>query len=132
MPLLSPASFDSELSSAPLGFEVPGLQPGPKASDGIPLCGGSPCPSDTPMTTSMWSLFICVSSLALNWAQATIHTCQMTSPLQSLLSLKYILSLLPGLEDEMATHSSTLVWKIPWTEKSGGRQFMGLQELDMT
>ena len=26
----------------------------------------------------------------------------------------------------MATHSSTLPWKIPWTEESGGRQSMGL------
>ena len=26
------------------------------------------------------------------------------------------------LEKEMATHSSILVWEIPWTEKSGGLQ----------
>ena len=30
------------------------------------------------------------------------------------------------LEKEMATHSSTLAWKIPWTEKSGRLQYMGL------
>ena len=24
------------------------------------------------------------------------------------------------LEEEMATHSSILAWKIPWTEESGG------------
>ena len=24
-------------------------------------------------------------------------------------------------EEEMATHSSTLAWKIPWTEESGGQ-----------
>ena len=29
------------------------------------------------------------------------------------------------LEKEMATHSSTLAWEIPWTEKPGGLQFMG-------
>ena len=29
------------------------------------------------------------------------------------------------LEKEMATHSSTLAWKIPWTEKPGRLQFMG-------
>ena len=28
------------------------------------------------------------------------------------------------LEKEMATHSSTLAWKIPWTEEPGGLQFM--------
>ena len=29
------------------------------------------------------------------------------------------------LEKEMATHSSTLAWKIPWTEKPGRLQSMG-------
>ena len=31
------------------------------------------------------------------------------------------------LEKEMATHSSTLVWKIPWMEEPGGLQPMGSQ-----
>ena len=31
------------------------------------------------------------------------------------------------LEKEMATHSSILAWKIPWTEEPGRLQFMGLQ-----
>ena len=30
-----------------------------------------------------------------------------------------------ALEKEMATHSSILAWKIPWTEESGGLQSMG-------
>ena len=29
------------------------------------------------------------------------------------------------LEKEMAIHSSTLAWKIPWTEGPGALQFMG-------
>ena len=29
------------------------------------------------------------------------------------------------LEKEMAAHSSTLAWKIPWTEEAGGLQSMG-------
>ena len=33
------------------------------------------------------------------------------------------------LEKEMATHSSTLAWKIPWTKKPGGLQSMGLQRV---
>ena len=33
------------------------------------------------------------------------------------------------LEEEMATHSSILAWKIPWTEEPGGLQFMGLQRV---
>ena len=32
-----------------------------------------------------------------------------------------------ALEKEMATHSSTLAWKIPWTEDPGRLQSMGLQ-----
>ena len=30
------------------------------------------------------------------------------------------------LEKEIATHSSTLAWKIPWTVEPGGLQSMGL------
>ena len=36
------------------------------------------------------------------------------------------------LEKEMATHSSILAWRIPWTEEPGRPQSMGLQESDMT
>ena len=36
------------------------------------------------------------------------------------------------LEEGMATHSSILAWRIPWTEKPGGSQSMGLKELDTT
>ena len=36
------------------------------------------------------------------------------------------------LEKEMATHSSSLAWRIPWTEKPGRLQSMGSQELDTT
>ena len=30
------------------------------------------------------------------------------------------------LEEEMATHSSILAWRIPWTEEPGGLQSVGL------
>ena len=32
----------------------------------------------------------------------------------------------------MATHSSVLAWRIPWTEEPGGLQSMGSQESHMT
>ena len=32
----------------------------------------------------------------------------------------------------MATHSSVLAWRIPWTEKPGGLQSMDRRELDTT
>ena len=33
------------------------------------------------------------------------------------------------LEKEMAIHSSTIVWKIPWTEEPGRLQSMGSQRV---
>ena len=42
----------------------------------------------------------------------------------------------PGREDPLkkktATYSSVLAWTIPWTEETGGLQFMGSQISDMT
>ena len=35
------------------------------------------------------------------------------------------------LEKAMATRSSILAWKIPWTEEPGGLQFMGSYRVDM-
>ena len=34
------------------------------------------------------------------------------------------------LEKEMATHSSILAWKSPWTEEPGGLQSMGSQRIE--
>ena len=36
------------------------------------------------------------------------------------------------LEKEMATHSSTLPWRIPWTEELGGLQSAGHKESETT
>ena len=33
------------------------------------------------------------------------------------------------LEEDMATQSSILAWRIPWTEKTGGLQFIGSQRV---
>ena len=38
-----------------------------------------------------------------------------------------LLGLQDLLEKEMATHSSILAWRIPWTEEAGKSQSMGLQ-----
>ena len=37
------------------------------------------------------------------------------------------LGLEDALEKEMATHSSILAWKIPWTKEPDSLQFIGLQ-----
>ena len=43
------------------------------------------------------------------------------------------LGTIPGEEDPlekgMATHSSILAWRIPWTEEPGGLQSMGLERV---
>ena len=36
------------------------------------------------------------------------------------------------LEKGMATHSSILAWKMPWTEEPGRLHFMGVTESDTT
>ena len=36
------------------------------------------------------------------------------------------------LEEGMATHSSTLIWRVPWTEGPGDYSPCGHKELDMT
>ena len=36
------------------------------------------------------------------------------------------------LKEEMATHSSIIAWRIPWTEEPGGLQFTGHKESDKT
>ena len=45
-------------------------------------------------------------------------------------------SLIPGLgrslEKEMATHSSILAWRTPWTEEPGGLHSWGCKECDTT
>ena len=33
------------------------------------------------------------------------------------------------LEEDMATHSSVLAWRIPWTEEPGGLESMGSQRV---
>ena len=54
-------------------------------------------------------------------------------PVKNLLANAGSTGSIPGPEDplkkEMATHSSILVWEIPWTENLGGLQPMGLQRV---
>ena len=41
----------------------------------------------------------------------------------------YLVNMSYALEKEMATHSSILAWKIPWTEDPGRLQSMGSQRV---
>ena len=55
----------------------------------------------------------------------------MAQTVKNLLVMQETWVLSPGWEDplekEMATHSSILAWRIPWTEEPGGLQSMGSQ-----
>ena len=46
--------------------------------------------------------------------------------------LSSILGQKDPLEEGMATHSSILAWRIPWTEEPGGLRFQGCKESDTT
>ena len=53
---------------------------------------------------------------------------QIVKSLPAILEI-WVRSLEDLLENGMATHSSILVWKIPWTEELGRLQAMGLQRV---
>ena len=57
------------------------------------------------------------------------------SPFNCQIKISISESLVPSLgweyplEEEMATHSSILAWRIPWTKEPGGLQFIGSQRV---
>ena len=57
------------------------------------------------------------------WLSGKEPTCQCRRPMFDPLGRE------DPLEKEMATHSSILAWRIPWTEEPGGLQSMGSQRL---
>jgi len=63
----------------------------------------------------------------LTWASLVAQTVKRLPVVQE----TWVLSLdwEDPLEKEMATHSSTLAWKIPWTEEPGRLQTMGSQRV---
>ena len=58
--------------------------------------------------------------LAVQWLR--IHLSMKGTQVQSLVRED-------PLEKDMATHSSILAWKIPWTEEPGRLQFVGLERV---
>ena len=52
------------------------------------------------------------------------------------LDIRFVASIpggwMEGMEEGMATHSSILAWRIPWTEEPGGLQSQDRIESDMT
>ena len=65
--------------------------------------------------------------LLLSWASLVAQTVKHLLEMRET-QVQYLGWEVP-LEKEMATHSSTLAWKIPWTEEAGRLQFMGSQRV---
>ena len=89
----------------------------------------SPSTSDTHLL--MCSLPIVSVTLVLAYAQYKTEASPVAQPVKNLPAMQetqetWIQSLgrEGPLEKEMTTHSSILVWKIPWTEEPGGLQSM--------
>ena len=94
------------------------------------------CPSPTPLPTGnhWFILYICefasfVLSTSLLYFGASL-VAQMVKNLAAVWETQVqSLSCEDPLEKEMATQSSILAWKIPWTEEPGRLQCMGLQRV---
>ena len=54
--------------------------------------------------------------------------CSESSACRKIYSCKLYIKKMTTLEKEMATHSSILAWKNPWTEESGRLKSMGLHD----
>ena len=68
--------------------------------------------------------------LGLKWAsQVGIVVKNLPANARHIKDMSSIPGLGYSLEAGMATHSSNLAWRIPWTEESGGLQSIGLQRL---
>ena len=65
--------------------------------------------------------------LAAEWASLVAQTSKNLSTVQEVRVRS--LGREDPLEDDMATHSSILAWRIPWKEGCGGLQSMGSQRV---
>ena len=118
---VSPASIPSKCSHSDwqqlsfLGRNVRGRGIGTGAWWRLLLCWGSP----GKLSTNARQFSIYCSLCAMTWSVKVV--CILKSGVSVLCS--HLRS--PTLEKAMAPHSSTLAWKIPWTEEPGRLQSMG-------
>ena len=74
-----------------------------------------------------------VNPKLLNYPSPLVTTAMVAQTVKRLLAMQEIrvrpLGWEDPLEKEMATHSSALAWKIPWTEVPGRLQSMGSQRV---
>ena len=76
----------------------------------------------------------CVPSLLFTWGQTMMDGTSLVAQTAKRLSTMretrvQALGWEDPLEKEMAIHSSTIAWKIPWTEEPGRLQSMGSQRV---
>ena len=76
-------------------------------------------------TTSSLHMFLCVPHVL--WASLVAQRIKHLPTVQE--AQVRSLGWEDPLEKEMAIHSSTIAWKIPWTEEPGRLQSMGLQRV---
>ena len=74
-------------------------------------------PRNAAISGYLWGLCVSEASFTLNM-QTFVTLLGAESMLPTALGGQFV-------EKEMATHSSTLAWKIPWMEEHGGPQSMG-------
>ena len=80
--------------------------------------------SKAPVFYVFWGIFLGLYLLYCSFYQ------YMISFLVPWIFFRQVLRLLSRLSEKaMATHSSTLAWKIPWTEEPGRLQFMGSRRI---
>ena len=106
----------------------------PRIGDGNPLQYSC---LENPMDRGSW--WVKVHGITKIPTQLSTHPCTSFLGLFCWLSgresayqcrkLRFKSGLEDPLEKEMATHFSTLAWKIPWTEDHGRLQFMGSQRV---
>ena len=69
------------------------------------------------------------NTFQLRWTSLVAQTVECLSTMQE--TWVQSLGWEDPLEKEMATHSSILAWRIPWTEEPGGLQSMGSQRVGL-
>ena len=85
------------------------------------------------VTKTMLKFFDMGTSLVVQWSTCRCRASLVAQRLKHLPTMwetwVRFLSQEDPLEKEMATHSSILVWRIPWMEEPGRLQSMGLQRV---
>ena len=109
------------------GYPDPGVEPASPVAPALQV--------DSLPLSYQGSLYICIYIQCL-YIHTHIYIYKTSLVAQTVKSLPamwetrvWFLGWEDSLEEEMATHSSILAWRIPWTEEPGGLQSMGLQRV---